>query len=118
MVPNKNSILGSQGFEAKMRSVLMLTKDDNEESLRHLCVIKNNYLPESSKSMSYVLRFNEHLAFDNTGDRVKLNDLASDPWIEDAKKMKEEGKSYRQISDELSEKGQQVSKSSIQRKLY
>ena len=117
MAPNKNSILGSQGFEAKMRSVLMLTKDDSDESLRHLCVIKNNYIPESSKSMSYVLRFNEYLSFDNTGDQVPLNELASEEWIPMAKQMKDDGKSYRQISGELSEKGHQVSKSSIQRKL-
>jgi RecA-family ATPase len=76
MVPNKNSILGSQGFEAKMRSVLMLTQDNSDESLRHLCIVKNNYLPESEKSMSYVLRFNDHLAFDNIGERAKLKDLA------------------------------------------
>ncbi|MDG1912275.1 MAG: AAA family ATPase, partial [Flavobacteriaceae bacterium] len=117
MTPNKNSILGSQGFEAKMRSVLMLTKDDSDESLRHLCVIKNNYIPESSKSMSYVLRFNEYLSFENTGDQVPLNELASEEWIPMAMQMKDNGKSYRQISDELSEKGHQVSKSSIQRKL-
>ena len=117
MVPNKNSILGSQGFEAKMRSVLMLTQDDSDESLRHLCIVKNNYLPESEKSMSYVLRFNEHLAFDNTGDRVKLNDLALEDWIEDAKKMKEDGMSYREISDKLSKKGYTVSKSTLQRKI-
>ena len=117
MVPNKNSILGSQGFEAKMRSVLMLTQDDSQESLRHLCIVKNNYLPESEKSMSYVLRFNEHLAFDNTGDKVKLNDLALEDWIEDAKKMKEDGMSYREISDKLSNKGYTVSKSTLQRKI-
>ena len=117
MVPNKNSILGSQGFEAKMRSVLMLTQDDSQESLRHLCIVKNNYLPESEKSMSYVLRFNEHLAFDNTGDRVRLNDLALEDWIEDAKKMKEVGMSYREISDKLSKKGYTVSKSTLQRKI-
>ena len=78
---------------------------------------KNNYLPESEKSMSYVLRFNEHLAFDNTGDRVKLNDLALEDWIEDAKKMKEDGMSYREISDKLSNKGYIVSKSTLQRKI-
>ena len=117
MVPNKNSILGSQGFEAKMRSVLMLTQDDSDESLRHLCVVKNNYLPESEKSMSYVLRFNEHLAFEITGDRVKLNELALEDWIEDAKKMKEDGMSYREISDKLLKKGFTVSKSTLQRKI-
>ena len=117
MVPNKNSILGSQGFEAKMRSVLMLTQHDSDESLRHLCIVKNNYLPESEKSMSYVLRFNEHLAFDITSDRVKLNELALEDWIEDAKKMKEDGMSYREISDKLLKKGFTVSKSTLQRKL-
>ena len=117
MVPNKNSILGSQGFEAKMRSVLMLTQDDSDKSLRHLCIVKNNYLPEAEKSMSYVLRFNEHLAFDITSDRVKLNELALEDWIEDAKKMKEDGMSYREISDKLLKKGFTVSKSKLQRKL-
>ena len=117
MVPNKNSILGSQGFEAKMRSVLMLTQDDSDESLRHLCIVKNNYLPESEKSMSYVLRFNQYLAFDITSDRVKLNELALEDWIEDAKKMKEDGMSYREISDKLLKKGFTVSKSTLQRKL-
>jgi len=117
MAPNKNSILGSQGFEAKMRSVLMLTKDDSDESLRHLCVIKNNYLPESSKSMSYVLRFNEYLSFENTGERVRLNELATEEWIEDAKVMQENGLPLREISDRLSKKGFTVSKSTLQRKL-
>lgn len=117
MAPNKNSILGSQGFEAKMRSVLMLTKDDSDESLRHLCVIKNNYLPESSKSMSYVLRFNEYLSFENTGERVRLNELATEEWIEDAKVMQENGLPLKEISDRLSKKEFTVSKSTLQRKL-
>ena len=71
--PNKNNILGSQGFEAKMRSVMMLTKDTNDTSLRHLCVVKCNYMPEANKADSYVLRFNEQLAFENTGKRVNLD---------------------------------------------
>lgn len=62
--PNKNNILGSQGFEAKMRSVMMLTKDNDNKSHRHLCVVKNNYMPETNKSESFVLKFNEHLDFE------------------------------------------------------
>ena len=72
---------------------------------------------ESEKSMSFVLRFNQHLAFDNTTERVKLNDLALEDWIEDAKKMKEDGMSYREISDNLLKKGYTVSKSKLQRKM-
>ena len=100
-----------------MRSVLMLTKDDSDESLRHLCVIKNNYLPESSKSMSYVLRFNEYLSFENTGERVRLNELATEEWIEDAKVMQENGLPLKEISDRLLKKEFTVSKSTLQRKL-
>ena len=48
----------------------MLTQDDSDESLRNLCIVKNNYLSEAEKAMSYVLRFNEHLAFDITSDKV------------------------------------------------
>ena len=82
-----------------------------------LGVIKNNYLPESSKSMSYVLRFNEYLSFENTGERVRLNELATEEWIEDAKVMQENGLPLREISDRLSKKGFTVSKSTLQRKL-
>ena len=115
--PNKNSIIGSQGFEAKMRSVLLLNKDNNDDSLRHLCIVKNNYIEESLKSESFVLKFNDYLSFENTGNRVKFGELASDEWIPLATKMKNEGKSYRQISDELSNDGFEVSKSSLQRKI-
>ena len=72
MKPNKNSILGSQGFEAKMRSVMMLTKDKDDDSLRHLCVVKNNYLSPEEKKCSYVIKFNENLSFEPTGKRVTL----------------------------------------------
>ena len=96
---------------------MILKKDDSDESIRHLFIVKNNYLPESEKSMSYVLMFNEYLVFENTIDRVMLNDLALEDWIEDAKKMKEDGMAYREISDKLLKKGLSVSKSTLQRKL-
>ena len=50
----------------------MLTQDEVEKSLRHLCVVKNNYLADKAKSKSYILKFNDHLAFENTGDRIEL----------------------------------------------
>lgn len=115
--PNKNNILGSQGFEAKMRSVMMLTKDTNDTSLRHLCVVKNNYIGEEEKSKSYVLRFNNQLSFEYTGERVKLDELVAEEWLEDAKLLKEEGKTLREIVSILQSKGHKVSKSNLQRKL-
>lgn len=115
--PNKNSILGSQGFEAKMRSVMMLTKDKDDDTLRHLCVVKNNYLPEKDKKMSYVLRFNENLSFEATGKRVDFNDLDNPEYMELAKELRNDGKSLRDIVDELNNKGFKVGKSTLQRKL-
>ena len=117
MIPNKNSILGSQGFEAKMRSVMMLTKDKEDTSLRHLCVVKNNYMPEVNKKESYVLRFSEQLSFTNTGERVQLNDLADDDWLDDARKLREEGKSLKETTEILKSKGIKTSTSSLSRKL-
>ena len=115
--PNKNSILGSQGFEAKMRSVMMLTKDKDDDTLRHLCVVKNNYLPEKDKKLSYVLRFNENLSFEATGERVDFNDLDNPEYMELAKELRNKGKSLRDIVDELNNKGFKVGKSTLQRKL-
>ena len=116
--PNKNSIHGSQGFEAKMRCVLMLNKDLQDLSKRHLCVVKNNYMDERNKSKSYVLKFNEqHLAFENTGVRVDLDDLVSDEDLLKAKKLMNEGKTIREIVEVLNSDGYKISKSSLHRKL-
>ena len=117
MKPNKNNILGSQGFEAKMRSVMMLTKDDNDSSLRHLCVVKNNYMPEKDKNRSYVIRFNDHLAFEATGDRVNFNDLDNPEYLQIAKDLKSQGKSLNEIVEALKNLGFSVKRSTLHRKL-
>ena len=95
----------------------MLTQDEVEKSLRHLCVVKNNYLADKAKSESYILKFNDHLAFENTVDRIELDKIVYQDWIEDAMDMREKGLSYRMISERLKEDGYNVSKSVLQRKL-
>lgn len=75
--PNKSNLLGSQGFEAKMRLVMELRRDHVEPNKRHLCVVKGNYLPSDVKTQSYVLDFDsEHFTFSNSGDRVPFEMLA------------------------------------------
>ena len=98
-----------------MRSVLYLTKDANDDSLRNLSVVKGNYLSSKEKSECYVLEFNEQLSFKNTGKRVPLNKLGEESYLELAKELKSSGKSYREIESILSEKGFEVSKSKLQR---
>jgi hypothetical protein len=77
--PSKHNLLGSQGLEAKMRVAFELRADPYSPELRHLCVLKGNYLPSEVKAASYVLRFDENLLFHNTGQRAAFSDLVKAP---------------------------------------
>jgi RecA-family ATPase len=71
--PSKQNVLGSQGFEAKMRIVLELRKGDN--LTKYLSVIKGNYLGIEYKTSSYELEFNEQtLTFNYTGNTVSFDE--------------------------------------------
>tara|TARA_B110000208_G_C11348278_1_gene276490 strand:- start:257 stop:481 length:225 start_codon:yes stop_codon:yes gene_type:complete len=74
-------------------------------------------MPETNKSESFVLKFNERLAFDNTGERVDLDELIDEDYLKEAKELKDGGETIRAITNKLNDKGYKVSKSSIQRKL-
>lgn len=78
MEPSKHNLLGSQGFESKMRLVMELRKDHTDLFKRHLCLVKGNYLPESMKQESFVLHFNQNLIFSDTGERVPFEELTID----------------------------------------
>ncbi len=75
LAPSKNNAIGSQGFEAKMRLVIEMRTDKNTDDLRHLCIVKGNYLPQEQKNSSIVLKMDENLVFINTGERVKYSDM-------------------------------------------
>ncbi len=122
--PSKNNLLGSQGFEAKNRLVIELRKDKDDPNLRHLCIVKANYLSKEYKGESYLLRFTEDMLFEDTGQRVAFEDLIGsrkdreafkEEWKLIAKGLLDEGKTYQEISDILKTKGFKVSKSTIQR---
>jgi hypothetical protein len=70
--PSKNNILGSQGFEAKMRVVWDLRKQEGNPN-RFFQVTKGNYLPEKTKSKSMELLFNEKQEFEFTGTYIEKN---------------------------------------------
>ena len=117
MKPNKNNILGSQGFEAKMRSVMMLTKDKDDVSLRHLCVVKNNYLSPKEKNFSYEIKFNDDQSFESTGKRVNFDDLDNPEYLQVAKDLSSQGKSLNEIVEALNGLGYSVSRSTLHRRL-
>lgn len=104
--PSKHNLLGSQGLEAKMRVAFELRADPYNPDLRHLCVLKGNYLPSEAKEKSYVLRFDENLTFHNTGERAAFGDIVKAPeengevrdmW-DKAKELLTEGKSFEVVA--------------------
>lgn len=107
LAPSKHNAIGSQGFEAKMRLMMELRPDPERHDIRHLCIVKGNYLSDDYKHDSFVLRFTSGLNFEATGERVPFglirerSDEEDDPRRELARAMREEGKSYRQIAEEL-----------------
>jgi len=104
--PSKHNLLGSQAFEAKMRLVIELRNDIADTSLKHLCIVKGNYLPAEFKKESYQLRFTENMTFINTGERIPFENLSK---IEDAgsqkyeiiKMYQEQGYSMREIAEKV-----------------
>ena len=104
--PSKHNAIGSQGFEAKMRVMMELRPDPVRHDIRHLCVVKGNYLSEEYKHDSFELRFTSALNFEATGNRVPFAMLKErnddrDERAELARAMREEGKTLQQIADEL-----------------
>ena len=75
--PSKDNLLGSQGFESSMRTVLELRQDLNNSDYRHLCVVKSNHVGKEFKYNSFELDYNFETGFKNTGNRVPFNELSS-----------------------------------------
>ncbi len=73
--PSKHNLLGSQGFEAKMRLVIELRRDLVDPSIVYLFIVKGNYLPEQYKGKGYKLRFDENMRFTNLNERIEYEDI-------------------------------------------
>jgi len=114
--PNKDSIIGSQAFEAKMRVVLELRPNRYNDSLKDLWVLKGNFLESKFKTKSFVLEINNDLIFKLTGERSNklLNIKSNNPLLkEKIIELKSKGLSIRKIESELKNTEFQISKSSI-----
>ena len=106
LAPSKHNAIGSQGFEAKMRLMMELRQDPTRHDIRHLCIVKGNYLPAEYKHDSFELRFTPQLNFEATGERVPFALLREhneerDERAEQARAMRLEGMTLQQIADAL-----------------
>jgi len=104
LAPSKNNLLGSQGFEAKMRFVAELRNDLQEPGKRHLCIVKGNYLPSDYKNESFVLNFDENMTFSKTDKRTDFDELKTDRKQDTktlALQLQSEGKTQSEIAKQL-----------------
>lgn len=104
--PSKNNLLGSQGFEAKMRLVIELRTDPLDPSLKHMCIVKGNYLPKEMKNESFVLRFEDDLSFTNTSERTPFQNLTpitaeASSTTNDVRSLQAQGKTQIEIAQIL-----------------
>lgn len=121
--PTKDSVLGSQGFEAKMRALIEIRKDPNRDEIRHMCIVKGNYLTESFKNQSYKLQFESDMTFSPTFERTPFECLVLEnnqdtinkrKAMDRALELKNEGMTYEDISTTMSKEGfKYCSKSTI-----
>jgi predicted nucleic acid-binding protein len=114
--PSKDSIIGSQAFEAKMRVVLELRPNRYNNIQKDLWILKGNFLDSNTKAKSFVIEINDDLIFKSTGARSinALNSKTTNPILkEKILKLNSEGLSLRQIENELKNTELQISKSSI-----
>jgi RecA-family ATPase len=120
--PSKHNFNGSQGFEAKMRLLIELRKDQTDKHKRHMCIVKGNYLSENLKEKSYVLHFSENQIFTMTTKRVSFELLGRNERLinqkldrdQRIKELMNKKLSIREISDTMKSEGFQVEKSTVE----
>lgn len=114
--PSKDSIIGSQAFEAKMRVVLELRPNRFKTNYKDLWVLKANFLDATQKARSHVIEMNENLIFEATGQRSEKiqTSKSANPLLKDkVLDLKSQGLSYRKIEDALKGTDLKIGKSSI-----
>lgn len=109
-LPSKHNVIGGQGFEGKMRLLIELRRDHQDQTRRHLCIVKGNYLPDEFKDDSFALTFSDFL-FSQTGERVPFEQLVrpkekdevdtAQQKYQRAKVLRDAGKTLEDIATEL-----------------
>ncbi len=121
--PNKNNLIGSQGFEGKCRVVMELRPDPGNPVNKHLCIVKGNYLGPEYKEASFELKYDNNLGFQRTGNRISFNQLSrpkmsqggarTSDIISKVLELRKENKSYSEITDLLKQEGYNIGKSTV-----
>jgi RecA-family ATPase len=114
--PSKDSIIGSQAFEAKMRVVVELRPNQYKQNQKDLWVLKSNFLDSSHKTKSYTLEVNDSMVFSSTGERSgKVQSFKSNnpQMMDKVLELHAQGLSLRKIEDALKDTEFKTSKSAL-----
>ncbi|GAB3702438.1 hypothetical protein GCM10027592_31860 [Spirosoma flavus] len=113
--PSKDNLIGSQGIEGKMRTVVEFRRDPTASAIRHFCIVKGNYTSDVEKERSFELHFDSQtLTFSPTGKQVDFKKLVKPDGKENAEWMRakelalelhQQGSSIREIVAKLVEEG-------------
>ncbi|WP_027078854.1 AAA family ATPase [Maribacter antarcticus] len=114
-IPSKDNIIGSQAFEAKMRSVIELKPQNNNPNRKDLWVLKANFLELKHKNKSYILDFGKDLLFSYTGNRgTSTESKTTNPkLINKVRELSNKGMSVRKIEEELKGTEYEIGKSTV-----
>lgn len=115
--PSKDSVIGSQAFEAKMRAVIEIRSNLKVKNQKELWVLKANFLENKEKVKSHILNFDDSLVFTNSGHRgyISENKSNNDKIKNKIIELREKGYPFRKIEDELKDTEFQISKSVAQK---
>ncbi|SEW35745.1 AAA domain-containing protein [Chitinophaga sp. YR573] len=106
--PSKNNLLGSQGIEAKMRTLIELRREAGNRRL--LTVVKGNYTSDDIKGKSFLLELNNSMRLQRV--QVATNEILSFENVKTEKdemkkisaKLRGDGLSFEKVHKHLQEK--------------
>jgi len=118
-IGSKHSLLGSQGYEAKMRVVLTLVKDPNDKNVRRLQIVKGNYLTDEDKNSFFKLKFQDNMRFECIGRSEERTPSKSEKEGEKKAalsmmpKLLDEGRNWDEITEIINGRGLNYSRSTL-----
>jgi len=115
---HKNQLLGSVGIEGKARQVLMMSKLNKLFSERVISIIKGNYVSEEDKKKSLLLSFDHDTrTFEKADGNFTLPEVSKKKGrqvdmklVEEALKLKNEGKRLEEIGKILGKNKSTISR--------
>ncbi len=113
---SKNHVLGSSAIESASRSLIFITKENGEDSVRKISLLKCNNLSDAKKNKPFKVRFTERLWFEDLSPN-EHQPLSTARLEQDLSKqvlyLHDRGHSQRTISKLLTERGFTIGKTKV-----